>query len=88
MPAIPGLKACIRIEDLFTKTVHEECANNNRSIGKTFAMSFTAGFDIASFGLGFAVAPVAYFVFGAVVYCGFCTAKWLATPLRRRWKLI
>jgi hypothetical protein len=50
-------------------------------------MSFTAGFDIASFGLGFAVAPVAYFVFGAVVYSVFCTAKWLTMPFRQRWKL-
>jgi hypothetical protein len=51
-------------------------------------MSFTADFDIASFGLGFAIAPVAYFVFGTTVYSVFCAAKWLTMPIRRRWRLI
>jgi hypothetical protein len=51
-------------------------------------MSFTADFDIASFGLGFAVAPVAYFVFGAAIYGVYCTGKWLTMPFRRRWKPI
>lgn len=68
--------------------VYEECANNVRSIGKTFTMGFTADFDIASFGLGFAVAPVAYMVLGAMVYGVICTGKWLTSPFRRRWKLI
>ena len=38
-------------------------------------MNFTADFDLASFGLGFAVAPVAYLVFGAAVYTIFCTRE-------------
>jgi hypothetical protein len=73
---------------LFTGIVHKESVNNARSIGKTSAMSFTADFDIASFGLGFAVAPVAYFVFGAAIYGVFCTGRWLTVPFRRRWKPI
>ncbi len=51
-------------------------------------MSFTADFDIASFGLGFAVAPVAYFVLGTAIYSVFCIGKWLTMPFKRRWKLI
>jgi hypothetical protein len=38
--------------------------------------------DLTSFGLGFAVAPVAYVVFGATAYSAFCTGKWLASSLR------
>jgi hypothetical protein len=58
---------------------------------KTSAMNFTADFDIASFGLGFAVAPVAYLVFGAAVYTIFCSGQWLASSfgrLRRRWRFV
>ncbi len=35
-------------------------------------------FDLTSFGLGFAVAPVAYVIFGAAAYSTFCAGKWLA----------
>ena len=51
-------------------------------------MNFTADFDLASFGLGFAVAPVAYLVFGAAVYTIFCTGKWLRSSFRRRWRFM
>ncbi len=55
--------------------------------GKTAAMSFSAAFDITSFGLGFAVAPVAYLLLGTAAYGAFCASKWLTAPFRR-WKHI
>ena len=54
-------------------------------------MYLTADFDLASFGLGFAVAPVAYLVFGAAVYTIFCSGKWLASSfgrLPRQWRFV
>ncbi len=35
--------------------------------------------DLTSFGLGFAVAPVAYVIFGASAYSIFCAGKRLAS---------
>jgi hypothetical protein len=35
--------------------------------------------DLTSFGLGFAVAPVAYLIFGAAAYSLFCAGKRLAS---------
>ena len=51
-------------------------------------MSFSVDFDLASFGLGFAVAPVAYLVFGAAIYAVFCVAKGLTSSFRRRLRFV
>ena len=50
-------------------------------------MSFSAAFDLTSFVLGFAVAPVAYVLIGTAAYGLFGAAKWLTAPVRR-WRLV